>query len=109
MTEIRTVLVTAPGMEAGERLGRAMVEERRAACANVVPGVVSLYRWEGAVQRDEEALLILKTTAARVEGLRERLVALHPYDVPEVLVLPVVEGHTPYLEWVREEVAGDGA
>jgi periplasmic divalent cation tolerance protein len=106
----RTVLVTVPDTATGESLGRALVEDRLAACASVVPGIVSVYRWEGVIQRDSEALVILKTTAARVEALRERIVALHPYEVPEVLAFPVVEGHGPYLRWVEEEVeAGDGS
>ena len=104
---VRTVLVTVPDLDAGEALGRALVEERLAACANVVPGVVSLYRWQGSLQRDSEALVILKTTVAAMEALRERIVTLHPYDVPEVLALPVAEGHGPYLRWVEEEVEVD--
>ena len=108
--QVRTVLVTVPDPAAGEALGRALVEERLAACANVVPGIVSVYRWEGTVQRDSEALVILKTTAAGVEALRDRIVRLHPYDVPEVLALPVVGGHGPYLRWVEDEVeAGNGS
>lgn len=108
-TEVRTVLVTVPDAAAGEALGRALVEERLAACANVLPGVASVYRWQGEVRRDDEALVILKTTAEGLENLRERVVALHPYEVPEVLALPVVGGHGPYLRWVEEEVeAGDG-
>jgi periplasmic divalent cation tolerance protein len=105
-TDVRTVLLTAPDPETGERLGRALVEERLAACASVVPGVVSVFRWQGEVQREEEALVIVKTVAEQVEAVRARVVALHPYDVPEVLVLPVDEGHEPYLRWVREEVTG---
>lgn len=104
MTEVAVVLVTAPGMEEAEALARALVEERGAACVNIVPGVVSLYRWEGAVQRDEEVLLVIKTTVDGAEDLKERVVALHPYDVPEVLVLPVTRGHRPYLDWVRASV-----
>ena len=104
-TDVRTILLTAPDAETAERLGRVLVEERLAACANVVPGVVSVFRWEGAVQREAEALVIVKTVAARVEEVRARVVELHPYDVPEVLVLPVLGGHAPYLAWVAEEVA----
>jgi periplasmic divalent cation tolerance protein len=105
---VRVVLMTTPDRETGERLGRALVEERLAACANVVPSLVSTYRWQGAVERAEEALVIVKTTEARVAELTERAVALHPYDVPEVLVLAVDAGHGPYLEWVRAESAPEG-
>ena len=99
-----TIFMTAPDGAEAERMGRALVEERLAACANVVPGVVSVYRWEGRVQRDEEALVILKTTGEGVPALKARAVELHPYDVPEFLALPVVDGHQPYLDWVRGEV-----
>jgi len=104
--EVCTVLITAPDAEVGERIGRALVDERLAACANLVPGVTSVFHWEGTVQRSEEALLILKTTAARFEALEARVLELHPYDVPEVLALDVRDGHAPYLAWVRGEVGG---
>lgn len=102
--DVRTVLTTVPDAETGERIGRMLVEERLAACANVVPGVVSLYRWQGALERSTEALVVLKTTSNRLEALRARAVELHPYDVPEVIALAVEGGHSPYLAWVRAEV-----
>jgi len=107
-TDVRTVLLTAPDAEVAERIGRALVEEHLAACANIVPGIVSLFRWEGRVQREAEVLVILKTADERVEEVRARVVELHPYQVPEVLVLPVLAGHAPYLDWVREAVAARG-
>jgi len=103
-TEVRTVLVTAPDAQLAESMASTLVEERLAACVNVIPGLVSVYRWEGEVQRDQEALMIVKTTESRVAELRERIVQLHPYEVPEVLVLNVVDGHEPYLGWVRDAV-----
>lgn len=99
--DVRTVLVTAPDPAVAERLAETLVGESLAACANLVPGVVSIFRWEGKVDRAEEVLMVLKTTAARCDALRRRVVELHPYDVPEVLVLPVESGHPPYLDWVR--------
>jgi periplasmic divalent cation tolerance protein len=102
-TDVRVVLMTAPDTETGERLGTQLVEERLATCVNVVPSLSSIYWWEGKVERAREALLILKTVEGRVAALRERAVGLHPYDVPELLVLEVMEGHEPYLEWVRRE------
>ena len=101
--EIRVVLVTAPGAEA-ETLGRTLVGERLAACVNVVPSVRSIYRWEGEVQADDEALLVIKTTEARLGALTERVQALHSYDLPEVLALPAVGGSAAYLGWVAGEV-----
>ena len=103
-TQVVTVLTTAPDAQVAEELGRALVSERLAACANVIPGVSSIYWWEGEVHREGEALVLLKTTASRVEALEARVVELHPYDVPEVLALPVSSGHQPYLEWVVAEV-----
>ena len=105
-TDVRTALVTAPDSGTAERIARTLVEEGLVACVNLVPGVVSLYRWEGEVQRDQEVLMVLKTTAGRAEAVRARVVEEHPYDVPEVLVLPVVAGHPAYLNWVRDEVGG---
>lgn len=107
-TDVRVVLTTAPDRETAERLGRALVEERLAACANVLPGVTSIFRWRGAVERADEVLVVLKTPADRVGALVERVAALHPYDVPEALALAVEAGHGPYLDWVRAETSGAG-
>jgi periplasmic divalent cation tolerance protein len=98
------VLTTAPSAEVADRIGTALVEEKLAACANLVPGVSSVFRWKGEVQRETEVLVILKTTAARLGELHRRLVDLHPYEVPEMLAFDVREGHPPYLAWVRAEV-----
>lgn len=100
---VQVVLVTAPDSEIGARLARTLVEERWVACANLLPQVRSLYRWEGRVEDDPEVLLLLKTRAELVERVAERVRALHPYDVPEVIALPVTAGSAPYLQWVREE------
>jgi periplasmic divalent cation tolerance protein len=102
-TDVRVVLMTAPDPATGERLANTLVEERLATCANLVAGLTSIYWWQGKVERVAEVLLILKTVESRVQALRERAVALHPYEVPEVLVLEVSEGHEPYLDWVRRE------
>lgn len=94
------VLSTCPDAATAESLGGVLVGESLAACVNVVPGLRSIYRWNDAVQADAEVLMLIKTTAARYTALSERLVALHPYEVPEVVALPVVDGHHAYLEWV---------
>jgi periplasmic divalent cation tolerance protein len=106
MTDALVVLVTAPDPEKAAQIARALVEERLAACGNVVPGLRSIYRWEGKVQDDREALLLLKTTRARFEALRARVLALHPYQVPEVIALAVEAGSAPYLAWIAGETAG---
>jgi len=98
-------LSTVGSAEDAERIARTLVERRLAACVNVVPGLVSVYRWKGSVERGEERLLVVKTRAERVEALREALVALHPYELPELVVLPVAGGHAPYLAWIAESVS----
>jgi len=103
MTEALVVFVTTPTAERAAELARALVEERLAACGNVVPGLRSIYRWEGKVHDEGEALLVLKTTRARFESLRERVLALHPYEVPEVIALPIEAGSAPYLAWIASE------
>ncbi len=103
MTDALVVFVTTPTPERAAEIARALVEERLAACGNVVPGLRSIYRWEGKVQDEGEALLLLKTTRARFEALRERVLALHPYQVPEVIALPVEAGSGPYLAWIAGE------
>jgi len=100
MTEALVVLVTAPDVEQAERLARALVEEGACACVNLVPGVRSIYRWKGEVEAAAEVLCVIKTTRERVAALTARVAALHPYEVPEVLALPVEAGHAPYLEWL---------
>lgn len=102
--DIRVALITAPDRESAERLVRALLAERIIACGNIVPGLTSLYWWEGVVECSTEVQIIVKTTAAMVPHLLDRVPDLHPYEVPEVLVLPVDEGHGPYLSWVRESV-----
>ncbi len=103
MTDALVVLVTTPTPERAAELARALVEERLAACGNVVPGLRSIYRWEGKVQDEGEALLVLKTTRARFEALRDRVLALHPYEVPEVIAIPVEAGSARYLAWIDAE------
>ena len=107
-TDVRTVLATAPDETAARTLAEVVVAEGLAACVTLVPGVLSVYRWRGELRHDSEVLLVMKTTAARSVELRERVVALHPYEVPEVLCLAVEDAHEPYLAWVHEETGGRG-
>lgn len=104
--EVIVVLSTLPADERGAALARALVDERLAACVNLVPGLRSIYRWQGAVCDDAEALAIIKTTRERLGALLARLPALHPYELPEAIVLPVAGGHLPYLAWVVAETTG---
>ena len=104
MTGAVLVLSAVGTREEAERIAQALVTERLAACVNVVPGVASIYRWKGAVQKEDELLLVIKTRAEAVEALRARLVALHSYDLPEVVVIAIAGGHPPYLDWIAEGV-----
>lgn len=99
-TQVSVVLVTAPTEDVAATIARALLDEGLIACANLLPQVRSLYRWKGALCDEREVLLLLKAPAAQFERLRERIVALHPYEVPEVLRLEVDEGHRPYLDWL---------
>jgi periplasmic divalent cation tolerance protein len=101
--DVRVCLLTAPDAEAARRLARALVEERLAACVNLVPGVTSIYRWEGALHEDAEWLLVAKTTQDRLAALAERLAVLHPYALPELVALAPSGGSERYLSWVRAE------
>jgi periplasmic divalent cation tolerance protein len=94
------VLTTFPADGDAAALARTLVDERLAACVNVLPPMQSIYRWEGQVEAATERQLVIKTTAARVEELKARLDSLHPYDVPEFLVLPVSGGSDGYLRWL---------
>jgi periplasmic divalent cation tolerance protein len=97
------VLCTAPDGEVAERIVGALLRERLIACGSVVPGVVSLYRWQGAVRREAEVLVVMKTRAALAAAVAERVKALHPYELPEVLALPAAGGLDAYRRWVLDE------
>jgi periplasmic divalent cation tolerance protein len=99
------VLVTAGSAEEASRIGRTLVDERLIACANVVGPIRSIYRWEGAVEEAAEYLLLLKARADDVDRITQRVRALHAYDVPEVLALPVLGGSAAYLGWLAEATA----
>lgn len=102
----RVCLMTCPSPETAQSLAKQLLEKRLVACVNLVPQVTSMYWWEGRIQEDSEVLLIAKTVAERVEELKALLPDLHPYDVPELVVLPVEDGLPAYLNWVKTEVRG---
>jgi periplasmic divalent cation tolerance protein len=104
VTECRQVTTTLPDREAARRLGTRLVEERLAACAQVLGPVSSVYRWQGEVETATEWYCHLKTTAARVSAMVSRIRALHPYETPEIIALPVAEGDPAYLRWIEESV-----
>ena len=96
------LLTTWPDAAAARSAAHTVVGERLAACGNIVPGLESIYRWEGQVETAAEVLLMLKTTSARAAALTARLRELHSYEVPEILVLPASDGLPAYLRWVEE-------
>jgi periplasmic divalent cation tolerance protein len=98
------VLATFPNAEIARRVVTTLVEERLAACGNLVPGVESIYRWQGAIEAASEVLVVLKTETDRYAALEARLKELHPYEVPECLALPIAKGSLPYLRWLHEAV-----
>lgn len=98
-------LSTVPAA-AARRLARALVRERLCACVNVVPGLSSVYRWKGSVHEDRECLLVMKLSARALPALRRRLPELHPYEVPELVALPVSGGLPAYLAWIERETGG---
>jgi periplasmic divalent cation tolerance protein len=107
MTKKEKILVlfcTCPNASVADGIAHALVHEHLAACVNRISGVVSTYLWQGQVQSDNEVLLVIKTTVGRFEALQSRLTELHPYEVPEILALPVCAGAENYLDWVRDSV-----
>jgi periplasmic divalent cation tolerance protein len=101
-TDYVLVMTTLPADADATTFARTLVELRLAACVNLLPALESVYRWEGAVEQEQERQLIIKTARARVPALWERVRELHPYDVPEFVVLPIVDGNEAYLRWVGE-------
>jgi periplasmic divalent cation tolerance protein len=98
------VLVMAKDLAEARHIGERLVEERLVACANVVPGVDSTYRWKGKVERASEALLLMKTSSEKLDRLISRVKELHSYEVPEVLALPIERGSPEYLKWLKESL-----
>lgn len=107
MSDFKVIFITAPKGK-GFEIARRIVEERLAACVNVVSGVTSIYWWEGKVQVDSEELLIVKTKGEAIEKLIERVKEIHPYTVPEIIAIDITRGNKDYLEWVEREVASLG-
>jgi periplasmic divalent cation tolerance protein len=103
--EIRIVLSTAKSRDEAERIARTLVERHLAACVNLVPGLTSIYRWQGSVEEAQEVLLLIKTSSAKLQALEEALSELHSYEVPEFVVLPVESASESYLAWVLAAVA----
>jgi periplasmic divalent cation tolerance protein len=102
--KVQVTLTTAPDRKVARRIARALVGEQLAACVNLIDGLESIYRWKGKVESAREVLLVIKSRASAAARLRRRIVELHPYDVPEVLHLPVNGGAAKYLAWIGASV-----
>ena len=98
------VSITTSSSEEADRIAKALVQERLAACVNIVPAITSIYRWQGEVHRDSEVLLIAKSQPELFESLAARVKKLHSYEVPEIIALPIVAGSKAYLNWIDESV-----
>ncbi|HMK81103.1 MAG TPA: divalent-cation tolerance protein CutA [Xanthobacteraceae bacterium] len=105
MDQERAVFVytTYPSLVEAERIGKAVLEKRLAACVNILPGMISHYWWQGAIERGEEVVMIIKTRAALAEAVRATVKAMHSYTVPAILVLPIEGGEPGYLDWLMRE------
>ncbi len=105
--EVHLVYVTVASREEGLRIARAVVGEALAACANLLPGMISVYKWKGEVHEDPEQLLLLKTSAEKLQQLRVRVVQLHSYECPCVVSWPLEQGHPEFLQWVKTQTASE--
>lgn len=101
-SEYCVVFVTCADETQARSIAAAVLQGRHAACVNIVPGVRSLYWWQGAIQDDSELLCVMKTRSEKFEALRDAVAGVHPYDVPEIIALPMAAGHQPYLNWIND-------
>jgi len=105
--EAIVVFISAPNKEEASRLAEMLVEKRLAGCVQILAGVESVYRWQGQIEREEEVLLIAKTLTGRFDELSREVTALHSYETPEIVALPIVSGSGPYLDWLMASVKPD--
>lgn len=107
--DVLIVITNAPDREAAEKIGRALIEARAAACVNIMSPCTSIYRWQGAVETAEEVPVFIKTTAGRYAAAEALIRELHPYELPEIVAVPAGRGLPGYLDWVRAETAAGAA
>ena len=103
MTQAIVTLTTCPNRNVADAIAEALVERHHAACVNIIPGLTSVYRWDGAIQKDEKWLLVAKTTEPAYPGLEACVLDLHPDELPEIVALPATGGLSGYLRWVAQE------
>lgn len=96
-------ITTVPSLDVGRKIVRRLVDQRVVACGNILPGATSIYRWKDAIEETAEAVILLKTRVEKWEELKQVLPTIHPYEVPELIVVPIMGGHKPYLDWLSAE------
>lgn len=104
MTSFISVHITASSIQEAEAIARALVEAQLAACANIISGVASIYRWEGKIEQSDEVLLILKTRASLFDKITHKVKDLHSYSCPCIVAMPIEQGYAPYLDWLNDSV-----
>jgi periplasmic divalent cation tolerance protein len=102
------VLCTCPDRETAQEIARTLIEYGHAACVSILPGVVSVYGWQGEVQQDEELQLLIKTTRGAYRGVEETVLRLHPYELPEIVAVPIMKGLGDYLQWITIQTSREG-
>jgi len=102
--EYRLAITTCPDTRVADTIATALVEERLAACVNILPGAHSVYEWQGKVEKEQESVLLIKSREDRLNALEVRLLELHPYELPELIVVPLVGGLAPYLSWIETQL-----
>ncbi len=108
MEQVLLVMTNLPDLAVAQTIARSLVNARLAACVNILPGVQSVYRWQGAVEEATEVTLLIKTTQQSYPLLHQAIIDAHPYELPEVIAWPLADGHAPYLQWVSAETSGGG-
>ncbi|MGB5440934.1 MAG: divalent-cation tolerance protein CutA [Gammaproteobacteria bacterium] len=98
------ILCTVPDRASAERIAETLVAEQLAACVNIIPGITSVYRWKGTLEKDEELLLFIKTSEAVYDSLEQRIRALHPYELPEIIAVPIQTGQEDYIRWIENSL-----
>ena len=103
-TNLQLVLCTVPDRDIAEHIAEVLVAEQLAACVNIIPAIVSVYRWKGAIEKDEELLLFIKTSQGSYQSLEQRIRTLHPYELPEIIAVPIQTGQIDYIQWIESSV-----